>query len=186
MPEEHGHDCTACPLGAAAAGVAGVAGVARREFVRDAIARVLLAVGGLGLLADRAHAMSVAFTTGSGARTDKSYATPATDGVMIDKDESVIVARFENKAYAFSLACPHQNTAIRWEAFANRFQCPKHKSRYRPDGTFIEGRATRGLDRFAVRRDADNLLVNLDALYREDENAAEWASAFVPLSTREK
>lgn len=177
MSKKRDHDCEACPLGEA---------MERREFVRDAVARVLVAVGGLSLLADRAHAMSVAFTTGRGARTDKVYAIPASDGVLIDKDESVIVARFENKAYVFSLACPHQNTALRWEAHANRFQCPKHKSRYRPDGAFIEGRATRGMDRFAVRSEADNLLVNLDALYREDENAAEWASACVPLSNSEK
>lgn len=171
------HDCGACPVGES---------VVRRAFVRDAIARVLVTVGGLGLLAGRAEALSVAFTTGRGTRTDKTYPIPTTDGVAIDKDESVIIARVDNKAYAFSLACPHQNTAIRWEAFANRFQCPKHKSRYRPDGSFIEGRATRGLDRFAVRRDVDTLLVNLDALYREDENAAQWASAFVPLSNMEK
>jgi Rieske Fe-S protein len=177
MNDDSERDCGVCPLGAA---------VARRAFVRDAVAGALTAAGALALFAGRAEAISIAFASGLGAGADKSYPLPATDGVVIDKEESVIVARFENKAYAFSLACPHQNTAIRWEAFANRFQCPKHKSRYRPDGTFIEGRATRGLDRFAVRRDADNLLVNLDALYREDENAAQWATAFVPLSTGEK
>lgn len=65
-----------------------------------------------------------------------------------------------------------------------QFQCPKHKSRYRPDGTFIEGRATRGLDRFAIKLEGSQQLVNLDALYREDKNAAEWAAAFVPLSEK--
>jgi nitrite reductase/ring-hydroxylating ferredoxin subunit len=177
MDESLDHDCESCPLGDI---------VERREFLRDAVTRTLLAVGGLTVLSGRAAALSVAFTTGAGARSDKSYPLPAADGVLIDKDESVIIARFENKAYAFSLACPHQNTALRWEARNNRFQCPKHKSRYRPDGAFIEGRATRGMDRFAVRRDGDNLMVNLDALYREDKNAAEWASAFVPLSNSEK
>lgn len=65
-----------------------------------------------------------------------------------------------------------------------QFQCPKHKSRYRPEGTFIEGRATRGLDRFAIKLEGSQQLVNLDALYREDKNAAEWAAAFVPLSEK--
>jgi Rieske Fe-S protein len=100
---------------------------------------------------------------------------------MIDRDESVIVARFDPRVYAFSLACPHQNTALRWDDRAHRFQCPRHKSRYRPDGTFIEGRATRGLDRFAVRRDEMRLLVNLDALYRENAERAQWIAAFVQL-----
>ena len=170
-------DCDACPIGPA---------VERRDFLRDVVARVVLAAGALTFFGERADALSVTFASGHGARTDKAYPLPATDGVVIDRDESVIIARVENKVYAFSQACPHQNTAIRWQASDHRFQCPKHKSRYRPDGTFIEGRATRGLDRFAVRADGDKLAVNLDALYREDENKAEWASAFVDLSQREK
>jgi nitrite reductase/ring-hydroxylating ferredoxin subunit len=175
--ESQDHECDSCPLGEL---------VERREFLRDALARTLLAVGALGALSGRAAAMSVAFASGVGSRTDKSYPLPASDGVVIDKDESVIVARFENRAFAFSLACPHQNTALRWEASNHRFQCPKHKSRYRPDGSFIEGRATRGMDRFALRREGDNLLVNLDALYREDKEPSQWAAAFVPLSNSEK
>ena len=104
--------------------------------------------------------------------------------MVIDKDESVIIARVGDKVYAFSLACPHQNTALRWDGKNARFQCPKHRSRYRPDGAFIDGRATRGMDRFEVKREGQTLAVNLDALYREDENAAQWASAFVPLSEK--
>ena len=177
VDESHSHDCDACPLGPA---------VARREFLRDAIAGALVAVGALGVFSTRASALPVAFAGGSGGRADKAYPLPAADGVVIDKDESVIIARFENKAYAFSLACPHQNTAIRWEAGDHRFQCPKHKSRYRPDGVFIEGRATRGLDRFAVRAEGEQLMVNLDVLYREDENRAQWTTAFIDLTLREK
>jgi nitrite reductase/ring-hydroxylating ferredoxin subunit len=180
LPDENkvaNDDCESCPLGVV---------VERREFLRDALARTLVALGALSVLSNRAAALPVAFTTGTGARADKAYALPAVDGVLIDKDESVIIARFENRAYAFSLACPHQNTAIRWEADNHRFQCPKHKSRYRPDGSFIEGRATRGLDRFALRREGEQLFVNLDALYREDKNAAEWATAFVNLVPCEK
>lgn len=165
-----------CPLGEV---------IERREFVRDAVARTLLAVGMLGL-GSKASALTVAFASGTGSRTDKTYPLPTADGVVIDKDESVIIARFGGRAFAFSLACPHQNTAIRWDANNCRFQCPKHKSRYRPDGAFIEGRATRGLDRFEVRRDGDTLVVNLDAMYREDKNPAQWAAAFVLLSSTEK
>ena len=175
--DTHAHDCTACPIAPA---------LERREFLRDAVSRSLVAVGALSLLARRAGALPVSFVAGIGARTDKAYPLPTSDGAVIDKDESVIIARYDNKVYAFSLACPHQNTAIRWEARDNRFQCPKHKSRYRPDGVFIEGRATRGLDRFAVRAEGDRLIVNLDLLYREDENRPQWSSAFLDLAAKEK
>jgi Rieske Fe-S protein len=173
MDQLDGTDCARCPIGKA---------VERRAFLRDAIASALVAIGSLGIFADRAAAMPIAFARGLGTRADKTYPIPATDGVIIDKDESLIIARADGKLYAFSLACPHQNTAIRWEGADHRFQCPKHHSRYRADGTFIEGRATRGLDRFAVKRDGNNAVVNLDALYREDENAAQWAAAFVALT----
>ena len=175
MHDDVPDSCESCPLGES---------IERRRFVRDAFAAVATALGAIGVTATRAAALPIAFARGSGARTDKAYPMPATDGVVIDKDESVIVARFADRVYAFSLACPHQNTAIRWDASNTRFQCPKHKSRYRTDGTFIEGRATRGLDRFAVKRSGDQLLVNLDALYREDKNPSEWANAFVPLTEK--
>jgi len=165
-------ECDTCPIGAPEA---------RRDFIRDAVIAAAMAVGAMGAFTRRASALPVRFATGSGSRTDKTYQMPASDGVTIDKAESVIVARFESKVFAFSLACPHQNTALRWDKGAGRFQCPKHKSRYKPDGAFIDGRATRGLDRFAVRREGDQLMVNLDALYEEDKQVADWKAAFIQL-----
>jgi len=173
-PADH---CSACPVGDA---------IERRDFLREAAARALTALGALALLPANGAAMSLAFISGSGSRMAKAYPIPAVDGVSIDKQESVIIARFNDRAYAFSLACPHQNTALRWEERNKRFQCPKHKSRYQPDGVFIEGRATRGLDRFAISREgqASELQVNLDALYRQDQHRAQWEAAFIPLSEK--
>jgi nitrite reductase/ring-hydroxylating ferredoxin subunit len=150
----------------------------RRAFMRAALS----IVGALSLSASRAGAMSVTFLRGEQRGEEKAYPIPAADGVTIDRDESVIVANVNGRAYAFSLACPHQNTALRWDADEHRYKCPKHHSRYQADGSFIDGRATRGMDRFAVRRDGAQLFVNLELLYRQDENAAEWASAFVSLT----
>ena len=65
-----------------------------------------------------------------------------------------------------------------WEAKDGQFECPKHHSKYRPDGTFIEGRATRGLDRFSVRMDGNNVIVNLDKLFEEKKDAG-WDAAYV-------
>lgn len=165
-PDDNTDACAGCSLGES---------LKRREFLRDALAALALVIPS----GARNLQFPIGFVEGTGPRADKAYPFPAADGVSIDKGESVIIARFGNRVWAFSLACPHQNTAIRWDAGAGRFQCPKHKSRYRPDGTFIEGRATRGLDRFALRRDGDQLLVNLDALYREDKEAAQWTTAFI-------
>jgi len=112
---------------------------------------------------------------------EHAYPIPAGDGATIDKENQIILVRFTEKVYAFNLSCPHQNTALHWLAEEGRFQCPKHKSRYQPDGVFISGRATRNMDRFAVRRDGDTIVVDVDKMFRSDRNAAEWAAAVVAL-----
>ncbi len=40
------------------------------------------------------------------------YPLPSADSVSIDSRQQVIVCRSGNEVYAFSLSCPHQNTAI--------------------------------------------------------------------------
>ncbi|MEO7964842.1 MAG: Rieske (2Fe-2S) protein, partial [Gemmatimonadaceae bacterium] len=109
------------------------------------------------------------------------YAIPATDGVQIDRENEVILVRFQSVGYAFALSCPHQNTALRWNEGAAQFQCPKHKSKYRPDGVFISGRATRAMDRFSVKRDGDKLVVDLDVLHEQDKDLSGWESARVTI-----
>lgn len=165
-------DCSGCPLEPD-----------RRQFLRTVSAAVA-SLGLLGLLprdADAASLRAIAALAPSARdrRDEKRYPMPTADGVSIDRDNSVIVARVNGKVYAFSLACPHQNTALRWNADDRQFQCPKHKSRYRDDGTFIEGRATRDMDRLAVRRDGATLVVDIDALIQQDEHPTEWAAAYV-------
>jgi len=108
-----------------------------------------------------------------------TYPLPATDGATIDDDNEVILVRWQNAIYAFALSCPHQNTALRWLARDNRFQCPKHKSKYQPDGRFISGRATRNMDRFGIKKDGAKVVVNLAQLYESDKQTAAWTSATV-------
>lgn len=165
--------CAACPLGEL---------VERRTFLRDAAVRAAGILVALGARTSEARALPLRFLSPVAVRGDeRGYPIPATDGATIDRNESVIIVRWQGTAYAFSLACPHQNTAVKWEQQDARFQCPKHHSKYRPDGSFIEGRATRGLDRFAVRRDGEQLMVDLDRLYQQDKDPAEWKAAFVQL-----
>jgi nitrite reductase/ring-hydroxylating ferredoxin subunit len=164
--------CDGCPL------------VPRRDFLRDAglfAAGVLVA---LGALPSAAAAASVELVSSvGGGREDKAYAIPAKDGAQIDKSEDTMIARWQGKVYVFALTCPHQNTALKWYDKDGQFECPKHHSRFSPEGVYVKdsGRATRGLDRFAVRRDGNNVVANLDKLYQEDDNEADWKTAFITL-----
>ena len=154
----------------------------RRDFLLDALRAGAAALAAIGLAPAGADAMPLRWISALAARgEERTYPVPATDGVQIDKANEVILARSGKSVYAFALACPHQNTALRWDAGANRFQCPKHKSRYRPDGTFIEGRATRGMDRYAIRLAGNSVAVDVDKLYQENTDLAQWQQAVVTL-----
>ena len=138
----------------------------RRDFLREAF---------LGVVA---VSFGSAFAISG---SEITYPIPPADGAMIDKDNQLILARYRQKVYAFNLSCPHQNTALRWYPDDGQFQCPKHHSRYRPDGVFISGRATRSMDRLGIRRDGANVIVDVNKFYREDQNPTEWAAAIVTL-----
>jgi len=164
----HPHDCDDCEIGS------------RREFLR----RSALIVGALaaasGMAPEAASALAVRWTTGRRkANADVSYPMPAADGTTIDTKNQVSLVRFSGMVYAFNLSCPHQNTALKWNDDAKEFQCPKHKSHYKPDGEFISGRATRGMDRLAIRVDGANVVVDVDQMFKEDENKAGWDAAAV-------
>jgi Rieske Fe-S protein len=148
----------------------------RRLFCQQAAA--LLAAAVLG--EDAAGAVSW-LAAGGQAGDERRYPIPGADGVSIDREGQVMLARSKGQAYAFSLSCPHENTALRWRQNDVRFQCPRHESKYAPDGTFLSGRATRNIDRFAIRREGSTLIVNVNRLYRSDTNAAEWRAASVPV-----
>jgi nitrite reductase/ring-hydroxylating ferredoxin subunit len=165
------HDCAACPI----------IENGRRKFIRD------LLVGAVGVMV--APSLARASTMVIGAvrpmatnGESKTYAIPVADSVQIDHDSDVILVRWQNAMYAFNLSCPHQRTALRWEDAVKRFQCPKHHSQYTPTGEFITGRATRGMDRLDIKREGNGVVVNLDSLHRQDQDAAGWSSAVVQLT----
>ena len=127
-------------------------------------------------------ALPVAFGDAvAAAGSEFRYPVPATDGVTIDRKNQVIVVRYQQHLYAFNLACPHENTALKWLPKDFRFQCPKHESRYQPNGTFIDGRATRNMDRLGVRLDDTMLVVDVNKFYKSDKDTAGWIAATVAL-----
>ncbi len=158
--------------------------LSRRDLLNRALAGVAIA-----LLAEGVAPRVVMALTGRvsaappGRQLDRgvtAFPVPAQDGVQFNKDQELILVRNQGHVYAFALSCPHQNTALRW-VDEGRFQCPKHKSKYEPDGTFISGRATRNMDRYAIKHAGEEVEVDLDVLYRNDKQPAEWTAAVVVL-----
>jgi nitrite reductase/ring-hydroxylating ferredoxin subunit len=136
----------------------------------------------LGISPRKAHAIPARWDASPDASQQEAmYPLPAADGATIDRTNQVILVRYENRVYAFSLACPHENTALRWEAKENRFRCPRHESRYQLDGVFTSGRATRNMDRLPIRRAGTNVAVDLVNMIRSDKDKAAWDAAVVAL-----
>lgn len=151
----------------------------RRAFLHDASLAVGVALAAIGMAPRGALAMRYVAAALSPDGTALRYPIPAADGVSIDSENEVIVVRTSGQVFAFSLACPHQRTALRWEQANTRFRCPKHKSVFRPDGTFVEGKAKRPMDRFAVSREGDFLVVDVRSLHRFDQAPDAWIAAVV-------
>ena len=151
----------------------------RRDFVRSA-GCFAMAIAVLGLGIRDADALPVSMVDGTGSGAERRYPMPAADGVTIDRSAQVIVARAQGYVYAFALSCPHQNNAVKWVAKEGRFQCTKHDSQYKPDGVYTSGHSTRNLDRYAVRRETDTLVVDLHHWVQSDKDPKGWAAATVP------
>lgn len=151
----------------------------RRRFIRDTMLTAVAALVAAGCSRNSALGMPVGFAGGTLASGPISYAIPATDGATIDRENDVILVRWQGSVYAFNLSCPHQNTALKWDQSASKFECPKHHSEFKPAGDYVpgSGRATRAMDRFAITRTSAGVSVDLDKLYEQDKDAAGWAAA---------
>lgn len=152
--------------------------LARRAFLRD----VTVFAAGLvaaGLAPRSAAAAPTALRRLASGKDEARYPIPAKDSIQFDKDNEVILVRNAGKVYAFALSCPHQNTALKEDPSGTGFQCPKHKSKYKPDGEYISGRATRNMDRYAIRRDAGVVVVTLSTTYESDSEPTQWAGAVI-------
>ena len=160
-------DCTGCALPPS-----------RRDFLRNIGMATVGALVMSGIPSGVAEAMTPsAITPRRKVGSDVTYAVPAEDGAEIDKDNEVILVRWQGTLVAFNLSCPHQNTALKWREKKNEFECPKHHSRYQPTGAFIAGRATRNMDRFPVTVTGTEVVVHTAHLLKSDADAETWAKA---------
>jgi len=167
------HTCGDCPVAAAG----------RRAFLRDVARTVagalVLTAGG----APAALAKVVLETKPSRVHgTQRTYAVPAGDAISIDVDNDVILARWQNRVYAFSLKCPHRGTQLEWHADERRVFCPKHKARFTGDGLYDSGRRTRDLDRYDIAHRGSSVDVDLGTLRRADQEPDAWRRAVIVLS----
>ena len=152
----------------------------RRSFLSKTLAAVVVASMLLpGVV--RAEELAGFVMTKATRRGDGTakYPVPGADGATIDIDNEVILVRTGGKIMAFALSCPHQRAMLKIKGGDTAFLCPKHKSEYKIDGEYIRGRATRSMDRRAIRKEGTDVIVDLESVIKSDEDEAGWAAASV-------
>ena len=80
------------------------------------------------------------------------------NSVTFLEDQQVYVVRTENGFYAVSAVCTHLGCVTQWKPDVGQIACPCHGSKFRSDGTKIEGPAPRPLPHFAISVTADGEL----------------------------
>lgn len=171
-------DCGGCELAAAG----------RRAFIKEmAMAAVgMLAVSALRpaeMMAEGATAIGP-LSSGSGSgngKLQRTYALPTSDVIQVDVDNEVIIARWQNRVYAFSTRCPHKGATLRWLDDEQKIFCPKHKARFGRDGAHLSGRGTRALYRYDITRSGNSIVVDLGVELAEDANPGAWKAAVIVL-----
>lgn len=173
----------ATPVDGTACGDCPAATASRRAFIRDVGVMVagLFAAGAISSPA-AALANTVAEVRASGGRGMlRTYALPSANSIAVDVDNDLILARWENRVYAFSLKCPHRGTRLEWHNDEQRIFCPKHKARFTPNGTHDSGRNSRDLDRYGLSRQGSSVVVDLGTVLRVDTDAGAWRAAVIVL-----
>jgi cytochrome b6-f complex iron-sulfur subunit len=95
-------------------------------------------------------------TVRAGAVSD--YTTSGT--VQYFQDGRFYIASSNGKLVALYQKCPHLGCKVGFCDTSGRFECPCHGSVYNVRGEYLGGPAPRGMDRFRLRIEGDQVLVD--------------------------
>ncbi|MGH9773902.1 MAG: ubiquinol-cytochrome c reductase iron-sulfur subunit [Candidatus Acidiferrales bacterium] len=144
--------------------------VTRRDFLNE-VTLGALGIAGLGSVAVTYQFFSpnVLFEPPSSFRAGTPDLYPL-DKVIFLQDQQVYIVRTSAGFYAVSAVCTHLGCITQWKQEANQIACPCHGSKFKPDGTKIEGPAPRPLPHFSITLTADGeLLVDKLQIVKSDQ-----------------
>ena len=132
--------------------------VSRRDFFNE-ITIAALGVAGLGAAVVTYNYLSpnVLFEPSMVFRAGNPDLYPV-NSVTYLQEQLVYVVRTLNGFYAVSAICTHLGCVTQYKPEANMIACPCHGSKFKTDGTKIEGPAPRPLPHFAITLTADGEL----------------------------
>jgi len=133
--------------------------ITRRDFL-NGITLGALGIAGLGSVAVTYQFFSpnVLFEPPTTFRAGNPDLYPV-HSVTFLQDQQVYIVRMPEGFYAVSAVCTHLGCVTQWKPDAEMIACPCHGSKFKSDGTKIEGPAPRPLPHFAVSLTADGELL---------------------------
>ena len=134
-------------------------GITRRDFLNE-ITLGALGIAGLGSVAVTYQYFSpnVLFEPSTTFRAGNPELYPV-HSVTFVQDQQVYIVRVPEGFYAVSAVCTHLGCVTQWKPDTDTIACPCHGSKFKPDGTKIEGPAPRPLPHFAISLTADGELL---------------------------
>lgn len=146
---------------AAALSIAGAVDGASPEWAAP-FAEAGIGPGGWGSMAGAGAAVAKDMAAGwvspaESHETDAASATVRRDGVTPVAESTV-----DGVACAVSAVCTHMGGIVRWNTAERSWDCPLHGSRFAPDGTVLEGPATKDLPPVDADEGADRHVVGTD------------------------
>ena len=132
--------------------------VTRRDFLNE-VTLGTLGIAGLGSVAVTYQFFSpnVLFEPPTSFRAGNPDLYPV-HSVTILQDQQVYIVRMPEGFYAVSAICTHLGCVTQWKPDTDQIACPCHGSKFKADGTKIEGPAPRPLPHFAISLTADGEL----------------------------
>jgi cytochrome b6-f complex iron-sulfur subunit len=133
-------------------------GITRRDFLNE-VTLGALGIAGLGSVAVTYQYFSpnVLFEPPTSFRAGNPDLYPV-HSVTILQDQQVYIVRMPEGFYAVSAICTHLGCVTQWKPDTGQIACPCHGSKFKADGTKIEGPAPRPLPHFAISLTADGEL----------------------------
>ena len=133
--------------------------ITRRDFLNE-ITLGALGIAGLGSVAVTYQFFSpnVLFEPPTTFRAGNPDLYPV-HSVTFLQDQQVYIVRMPEGFYAVSAVCTHLGCVTQWKPDAEMIACPCHGSKFKSDGTKIEGPAPRPLPHFAISLTADGELL---------------------------
>lgn len=133
--------------------------ITRRDFLNE-LTLGALGIAGLGSVAVTYQYFSpnVLFEPSSTFRAGNPDLYPA-HSVTFLQDQQVYIVRMPEGFYAVSAVCTHLGCVTQWKPDADMIACPCHGSKFKPNGTKVEGPAPRPLPHFAISLTADGELL---------------------------